>query len=73
MLPLSLRSTIEELLERKSNGFDLENLDYGSQPPVMFSVLEKQNMSVLTKKYFVMNTFNNVFGKTLFEFNECLY
>jgi hypothetical protein len=27
--PLSLLSTIEELLERKSIGFDLENQDYG--------------------------------------------
>jgi hypothetical protein len=27
--PLSLVNTTEELLERKSNGFDLENRDYG--------------------------------------------
>jgi hypothetical protein len=27
--PLSLESTIEELLERKSSGSDLENRDYG--------------------------------------------
>jgi hypothetical protein len=27
--PLSLVSTIEELLERKSSGFSLENRDYG--------------------------------------------
>jgi hypothetical protein len=29
--PLSLVSTIEELLGRKSSGSDLENLDYGSR------------------------------------------
>jgi hypothetical protein len=31
--PLRLVSTIEELLERKSSGFGLENLDYGSRDP----------------------------------------
>jgi hypothetical protein len=29
--PLSFVSTIEELLERKSSGSDLENRDYGSR------------------------------------------
>jgi hypothetical protein len=29
--PLSLVSTTEELLERKSSGFDLENREYGSR------------------------------------------
>jgi hypothetical protein len=31
--PLSLVSTIEELLGRKSSGFGLENLDYGRRDP----------------------------------------
>jgi hypothetical protein len=31
--PLSLVSKIEELLERKSIGFDLENRDYGRRDP----------------------------------------
>jgi hypothetical protein len=31
--PLSLVSTIEELLGRKSNGSDLENPEYGSRDP----------------------------------------
>jgi hypothetical protein len=31
--PLSLVSTIEELLERKSSGSGLENLDYVSRDP----------------------------------------
>jgi hypothetical protein len=31
--PLGLVSTIEELLGRKSNGFSLENREYGSSDP----------------------------------------
>jgi hypothetical protein len=31
--PLNLVSTIEELLERKSSGSDLENRDYGRRNP----------------------------------------
>jgi hypothetical protein len=31
--PLSLVSTIEELLERKSSGFGLETQDYGRRDP----------------------------------------
>jgi hypothetical protein len=31
--PLSLVSTIEELLERKSSGSDLESREYGSRDP----------------------------------------
>jgi hypothetical protein len=31
--PLSLVSTIEVLLDRKSSGFGLENRDYGSKDP----------------------------------------
>jgi hypothetical protein len=31
--PLSLVSTTEELLEIKSSGSDLENLDYGRRDP----------------------------------------
>jgi hypothetical protein len=31
--PLSLVSTIEELLERKSSGSSLENRDYGRRDP----------------------------------------
>jgi hypothetical protein len=33
MGPLSLVSTIEELLERKNSGFGLENQDYGRRDP----------------------------------------
>jgi hypothetical protein len=32
--PLSLVSTIEELLGRKNSGFGLENRDYGRRDPV---------------------------------------
>jgi hypothetical protein len=31
--PLSIVSTIEELLERKSSGSGIENRDYGSRDP----------------------------------------
>jgi hypothetical protein len=31
--PLSLVSTFQELLERKSSGFSLENREYGSGDP----------------------------------------
>jgi hypothetical protein len=32
--PLSLVSTIEEVLGRKSSGFGLENLEYGRRDPL---------------------------------------
>jgi hypothetical protein len=35
--PLSLVSTIEELLERKSSGSGLENLEYGRRDPSRWS------------------------------------
>jgi hypothetical protein len=34
--PLSLVSTLEELLERKSNGSGLENREYGSRDPSLW-------------------------------------
>jgi hypothetical protein len=36
--PLSLVSKIEDLLERKSSGFSLENLEYGRKDAVTLSM-----------------------------------
>jgi hypothetical protein len=46
--PLSLGSTIEELLERKSNGFGLEIREYGSRDPLRCSrgILNPQKLAL---------------------------
>jgi hypothetical protein len=46
--PLSLVSTIEELLERKSSSFGLENLDYGHRGSVTLTTLHPSALTLLT-------------------------
>jgi hypothetical protein len=81
--PLSLVGTIEELLGRNSNGFGLENREYGRGDPLRWprDTLYPQKLALtsltcggswpgIVRLFYFVNSFTQIYFSTIIESNE---